>query len=110
MKQFKSKMPKGMTPAYVDRMAKDLARSEATGKAPRLFKTVLVPIPAKPQEVRDVRKTLGLDRAGLAEVLGLSAETVKAWELGKRTPDSPATKLLRMMAKTPRLLATVKAA
>lgn len=41
------------------------------------------------QEFRDWRKRLGLTQAGAAAVLGLSVETVRAWEYGKRRVSMP---------------------
>jgi putative transcriptional regulator len=108
--KFTSKIVDGMTPAYARRLAKSLLAAEAAGKTSRMVKVYRVPLPAKPDEVRELRKTLHFKREELAEVLGVSAEAVRSWELGKRTPDTPVSKLLRLLIKTPELVPLVRAA
>ncbi|HTA16377.1 MAG TPA: type II toxin-antitoxin system MqsA family antitoxin, partial [bacterium] len=65
---------------------------------------------AKPKEIREARKVLGLDRAELAQVLGVSVETIRSYEQGRRTPDGPVTKLLRFLSRYPTLVSKFKAA
>ncbi|HTB22729.1 MAG TPA: type II toxin-antitoxin system MqsA family antitoxin [bacterium] len=111
MRRFKSKMILGLTPIYVKQVAQDLTKYERTGKLdPKRFKVVRVVVPAKPKEIREVRKVLGLDRAKLAQVLGVSVETIRSYEQGRRSPDGPVTKLLRFLSRYPALVSKFEAA
>lgn len=73
---------------------------------------------AKPQRIHDfhaadvsaVRKTLGLSQADFAARFGLNLRTVQDWEQGRVTPDQPARVLLKVIAKSPRMVARVLAA
>ena len=42
------------------------------------------------EDVRKLRKSLKLSSAYFAQILGVSAKTVEAWESGKNTPSGPA--------------------
>lgn len=54
--------------------------------------------------VQAVRERLGLSQAVFARVLNASAETVKAWEQGKRAPDGMALALLQVADEHPQAL------
>jgi putative transcriptional regulator len=54
--------------------------------------------------VQAVRERLGLSQAVFARVLNSSAETVKAWEQGKRAPDGMALALLQVADEHPQAL------
>ena len=54
--------------------------------------------------VQAVRERLGLSQAVFARVLNASAETVKAWEQGKRVPDGMALALLQIADDHPHAL------
>ena len=87
-------------------MAKDVVASfdEAKGiHTGRFFNKTIVPIPAKPKEVKLTRKTLGATQQVFAGILGVSIQTVKAWEGGSRIPEATATKLIRLIKKHPDL-------
>jgi putative transcriptional regulator len=56
------------------------------------------------QGVQHVRELLGLSQAVFAWVLNSSAETVKAWEQGKRVPDGIALALLQVAEDHPQAL------
>src|SRR5258708_7750894 len=94
-----------VTNSELRRMAGDLVafERETKGEHTGRFKWQLYPVPAKPSEVRKTRQSLGFTRKALAAVVGVSPITVKAWEIGQRTPDGPATKLLRAMRMRPAL-------
>ncbi|MDA3919429.1 MAG: helix-turn-helix domain-containing protein [Salinisphaera sp.] len=51
--------------------------------------------------VRRVRKRLGLSQAVLAERIGVSIETIRNWEQGKRRPTGAAKALLKVLDKAP---------
>ena len=59
--------------------------------------------------IQRIRERLGLSQSVFAQVLNASAETVKAWEQGKRQPDGMALTLLDIAETHPEaLLARVK--
>lgn len=55
-------------------------------------------------ETQAIRERLGLSQAVFARVLNASAETIKAWEQGKRQPDGMALTLLEIAEKHPEAL------
>lgn len=57
-----------------------------------------------PRDVQVVRERMGLSQAVFAKVLNSSAETVKAWEQGKRVPDGMALALLQVADRHPQAL------
>jgi putative transcriptional regulator len=61
-------------------------------------------------DVSAIRKTLGLSQADFATRFGLNLRTVQDWEQGRVTPDQPARVLLRVIAKSPRMVARALAA
>ena len=64
--------------------------------------------PASETEVRKARKaTVGTQR-NFAELLGVSLDTVKAWEAGIRKPEAVASKLIRYLIKKPEFAAEFK--
>lgn len=56
--------------------------------------------------VQTVREKMGLSQTVFAQVLNSSAETVKAWEQGKRVPDGMALVLLHVADEHPQVLLT----
>jgi len=60
-----------------------------------------LPIPATSKEVKAARKAVASTQRQFAEMIGVSLETVKAWEAGKRTPEGIASKVLRLLIKKP---------
>jgi DNA-binding transcriptional regulator YiaG len=95
------------TKSELKNMAWDLValEKEAKGIHTGRFKWQHYPVSAKPSEVRQTRRTLGFSRKAFAAVVGVSPITIKAWEIGQRSPDGPATKLLRAMRMKPSLAA-----
>ncbi len=51
-------------------------------------------------EVRRIRKQLGLTQAALAKVLGVTASTAARWEQGVFAPREPVARLLRLLLAT----------
>ena len=62
------------------------------------------PRPCEAQCVQQIREKLGLSQSVFAQVLNASAETVKAWEQGKRQPDGMALTLLEIAETHPQAL------
>jgi putative transcriptional regulator len=54
--------------------------------------------------VSKLRARLKLSQPVFAQALNVSAETVRAWEQGKRRPDGAALRLLQLTEKRPSLL------
>lgn len=108
--QKRTKYLGDMSTSGLKRFARALDDFHKAGKVdPKEIFIYKVMVPAKPAEVRKVRKALDLDRASLADAIGVSADTVKGWEIGKRVPDGPVTKILRLLDTDPKLLLKFRA-
>lgn len=60
--------------------------------------------------VSEIRRHLGLTQQKFAELLGISAATLRNWEQGRRKPEGAARVLLCVAAKYPKaVLDTVRA-
>jgi putative transcriptional regulator len=57
--------------------------------------------------IREIRHKLSVSQAIFAEMLGVSASSVRAWEQGKREPDGPARRLLQIAEAHPEVLKAV---
>lgn len=57
-----------------------------------------------PDDVRRIRKGLGLSQSEFALLIGVSASTLQNWEQGRRQPEGPARALLRIAATHPKAL------
>jgi putative transcriptional regulator len=68
---------------------------------PSSYTRVELPVPAASKEVKAVRKAVHQTQRQFAQVVGVSLETVKAWEAGKRVPEGAATKLMRLLLEEP---------
>lgn len=56
-----------------------------------------------PEEVRQLRKSLGMTQEGFAHMIGVTFATVNRWERGKSVPQELASKeLSRLQAKVKR--------
>ncbi|WP_126147278.1 helix-turn-helix domain-containing protein [Synechococcus elongatus] len=51
--------------------------------------------------VRRVRRRLGLSQIQFSVQIGVSLETIRNWEQGKRSPTGPAKALLKILDKVP---------
>lgn len=68
-------------------------------------RAVVEPPPAYPPAgILRIRERMGLSQRVFAQVLNASAETVKAWEQGKREPDGMALALLYVADRHPEAL------
>jgi len=50
------------------------------------------------QEIRQVRRGLGMSQSKFAAWLGVHVLTVKRWEAGVQQPGGPAVRLIRLLA------------
>ena len=57
-----------------------------------------------PTRVRTIRDRLNASQAVFADLLNISASTVRAWEQGQRTPDGPSLRLLEIAEHEPAAL------
>ena len=55
-------------------------------------------------DIRKLRRRLHLSSQVFADVLGVSAKTVQAWESGANTPSGPALRLMNAIRKHPDIL------
>jgi putative transcriptional regulator len=60
-----------------------------------------------PHLVRDIRQKLSVSQAIFAQMLGVSASTVRAWEQGKREAEGPVGRLLQIAEMHPDVLRDV---
>src|SRR5438874_13757248 len=61
----------------------------------------------RPEEVKAVRYKLKQTQADFALMIGVSVNTLQSWEEGRHRPDGPAEALLRVAAKSPKMVARV---
>ena len=52
-------------------------------------------------DVKAIREKYGLSQTKFAQLLGISASTLRNWEQGRRNPEGPARILLSVAAKHP---------
>lgn len=57
-----------------------------------------------PHTVREIRQKLSVSQAIFAQMMGVSASTVRAWEQGKREPEGAARRLLQIADLHPDVL------
>jgi len=62
------------------------------------------PEPFTAQRIRTIRDRLNASQAVFADLLNISASTVRAWEQGQRTPDGPSLRLLEIAEQEPAAL------
>ena len=61
----------------------------------------------EPVDVRGIRRQFAQNRREFADMMGISAETLRNWERGRRYPVGPARALLRIAAADPDVVAAV---
>jgi putative transcriptional regulator len=76
---------------------KDLPKFMA-GK-PSSYRKIARPVPATVTEVKEARKAIHATQRRFASVVGVSVETVRAWEAGRRAPEGTASKVIRLIRK-----------
>ena len=60
-----------------------------------------------PIDVREIRAKFNQTRGQFADMMGISKETLRNWERGRRWPQGPARALLRIAAANPDVVAAV---
>lgn len=60
--------------------------------------------------VKELRKDLDATQKIFGNVMGVSARTVEAWEIGRSIPNGSATRLMQLMVKNPSLKDSFKKA
>jgi putative transcriptional regulator len=53
-------------------------------------------------EIKGVRKSLGMTQGTFAVVIGVSKKTVESWETGRYAPDGAARRLISLLQKDPK--------
>lgn len=56
------------------------------------------------EEIKQIRKSVGLSQVLFASSLGVSKKTVEAWERGRNTPEGPSRRLLQLIRDNPEML------
>jgi putative transcriptional regulator len=76
------------------------------GQQVDLRSTDLPPAPRKlrPQDIREIRKTLNASQILFATFLNVSPNTIRSWEQGTRRPQGADLKLLAIAKKNPQVL------
>ena len=55
-------------------------------------------------DVKALRRFLGMTQAELALAMGISVHTLRGWEQSRRRPEGPAVALLRIAARHPGII------
>ncbi|HEX5499391.1 MAG TPA: helix-turn-helix domain-containing protein [Thermomicrobiales bacterium] len=80
----------------------DLGRTPPKPRWPKPFRAVVERAPRyRAEEVRAIRKRLGVSQELFAETLNVSPSAVRAWEQGQRRPDGAARRLLELADHAP---------
>ena len=58
----------------------------------------------RPDEVKAIRYRMRQTESDFATMMGVSISTLRSWEEGKHSPDGPAEALLRIAAKSPKMV------
>ena len=53
-------------------------------------------------DVKQIRRDLHMTQAKFSSTFGLSLDTIKHWESGRRTPEAPARVLLTIISRDPK--------
>ena len=59
---------------------------------------------AEPPDVAAVRGRTGRSQDAFARRIGVSVDTLRSWEKGRRKPEGPARVLLAMLSRNPRVV------
>jgi putative transcriptional regulator len=61
----------------------------------------------RPDEVKAIRYRMRQTETDFATMIGVSISTLRSWEEGKHRPDGPAEALLRIAAKSPKMVVKI---
>ncbi|HOE88687.1 MAG TPA: helix-turn-helix domain-containing protein [Sphaerochaeta sp.] len=56
------------------------------------------------EDIKQIRKQVGLSQIVFASSLGVSKKTVEAWERGRNTPAGPSRRLLQLIRDNPEVI------
>ncbi|NCC13126.1 MAG: helix-turn-helix domain-containing protein [Spirochaetia bacterium] len=56
------------------------------------------------EDIKQIRKQVGLSQVLFASSLGVSKKTVEAWERGRNTPEGPSRRLLQLIRDNPKVI------
>ncbi len=76
------------------------ALADASGKGPKLPRHTIIVEPVKQyhaEDVKRIRKSIGMSQRIFAGYMGVSGKTVEAWEAGTNCPSGSSSRLLSMM-------------
>ena len=71
------------------------------------FRHGLILLGMRPEEVKAIRYKLRQTEVDFATMIGISVTTLRSWEEGKHRPDGPAEALLRIAARSPKLVVKI---
>ena len=54
------------------------------------------------EEIKAVRKSLGMTQVSFAILIGVSKKTVESWEVGRYAPDGAARRLISVLQQDPK--------
>lgn len=56
------------------------------------------------EDIKQIRKRVGLSQVIFASFLGVSKKTVESWERGRNTPEGPSRRLLQLIRDNPEVI------
>lgn len=93
----------------VDRLVESMEKVVAHLKDKKTdgVRRYIIPSPPKSissLEIKTIRGKLNVTQPVFAQLIGVSVETAKSWETGRRAPNATARKLLQVASKNPSIL------
>lgn len=93
----------------VDRLVESMKKVVAHLKNEKSEGVRCYTIPSPPKsisssEIKTIREKLNVTQPVFAHLIGVSVETAKSWETGRRSPNATARKLLQVASKNPSVL------
>ncbi|MDD2458419.1 MAG: helix-turn-helix domain-containing protein [Eubacteriales bacterium] len=71
----------------------------------RVDQICVVPLSAfSAEEIRNIRKMLGMSQSSFASVIGVTKKTVEAWEAGTNKPSGASARLLQLIKENPEII------
>jgi len=101
-----ARLPKRRPPnPFSDPFVPGRQRPVPRGRDARRLRAGYYPMEFGPVDVLDIRARFHASQAEFARMIGVSVETLRNWEQGKRRPQGPARALLRVIAANPKAVA-----
>lgn len=60
-------------------------------------------------DVKSIRKSIGMNQAEFAKLIGASSATIQSWELNRRVPSGIALRMLCLIERNPKVVETLRA-